>query len=459
MSKITLLGLVALLAALAVADSHALPPAGGWRSWLQQHRQLIARAKSLQPPSEQTVCADESQPVSWARLWQELRATQQLKLVLPASCLSVVLTTSELISPRLRGQLFDAVLAPGATLSILWPKLRWLAAIAVLQWALHIVSSILFAQARWTTAMATRTRLMEALLAQEPAFFDGMQPGELNSRLLSEPDRLESLANRGLDRGLTSVLSVGGSFALMLLLEWRLALLAVVLRAPLIGKLAEAAGRSVGLLGLLQQQALNEANAIASEALAQPLAVTAHAARRTVHSEYASRVEAYMQVIRATLVSETVLRFTRLGIDSLTSWLLLAFGLLGVLRGTITIGALTAFYALADRFADGCQKLQDLMHDVYVMRPSCARYFELLDRRPGLEWCGGTRPERCDGAFVLRNVTKTFPGRRDSALRNLDLEIRPGEIIALVGPSGAGKSTVVKLLNRMCIRARARPLA
>ena len=53
---------------------------------------------------------------------------------------------------------------------------------------------------------------------------------------------------------------------------------------------------------MLQQNALNEANALASEALAQPHAVAAHAARRSVLKEYSRRVSAYMAIIRATLV-------------------------------------------------------------------------------------------------------------------------------------------------------------
>ena len=73
------------------------------------------------------------------------------------------------------------------------------------------------------------------------------------------------------------------------LLSWAAA--AVALRAPLIGQLATAAGRTVGLLNLLQQAALDDANALATEALAQPHAIAAHAARAPILSSYAQRVE------------------------------------------------------------------------------------------------------------------------------------------------------------------------
>ena len=84
--------------------------------------------------------------------------------------------------------------------------------------------------------MAGRVRLFDALLEQEPAFFDAQIPGELSSRLLTEPERLESLANRGPEKMLNALLALGGSLALMLSMDWRLAIVAIGLRAPLIGK-------------------------------------------------------------------------------------------------------------------------------------------------------------------------------------------------------------------------------
>ena len=93
-------------------------------------------------------------------------------------------------------------------------------------------------------------------------------------------------------------------------------------------------------LGALQQHALTQANALAAEALGKPQLIAAQAAHESVLAEFARRCERYMAVIRSTLVSETILRFTRHGIDSATSLLLLAYGLLAVSHGRLTIGAL-----------------------------------------------------------------------------------------------------------------------
>ena len=93
---------------------------------------------------------------------------------------------------------------------------------------------------------------------------------------------------------------------------------------PLLAKLAVAAGRVVGLYGVVQQRRYADANSLASEALSQAHTVAAHAAGDAVLRDYEGRVAAYQEVIGATLLTETILRFTRLLLDQLTSFLLLA---------------------------------------------------------------------------------------------------------------------------------------
>ncbi len=217
----TLLLLATLICGRAVCDGLALPQPSRWlgslRERLNEHSALLDRARRLE--AEQQAGAAEptegaGQPgVTWKRLLSELRETQQARLVVPASALSLVLCSSELVAPRLRGRVFDAVIAPGASLSVLMPHLRALALLALGGWLANIVAAVLFASARWNASMAGRVKLMDAVLAQEPGFFDDQPPGELAARLLSEPERLQELANRGPERLLLALLSLGGGAA------------------------------------------------------------------------------------------------------------------------------------------------------------------------------------------------------------------------------------------------------
>ncbi|KAL3912321.1 MAG: hypothetical protein SGPRY_008372, partial [Prymnesium sp.] len=86
---------------------------------------------------------DDSLPTaSWGRLWRELRLTARLRFVLPASFISLLLGASELLAPRLRGELFDAVVRPGTQWHELSGRLRVLAFLSVAGWIGNIISSV-----------------------------------------------------------------------------------------------------------------------------------------------------------------------------------------------------------------------------------------------------------------------------------------------------------------------------
>ena len=104
----------------SIADTASLPSLPAPKNWLAQHRALLSSARTLQGDSD-GASASAAPPPSWRRLWDELRATQQLAYSAPASVLSLGLTASELVIPRLRGNLFDAAVTPGAAFAPMWP--------------------------------------------------------------------------------------------------------------------------------------------------------------------------------------------------------------------------------------------------------------------------------------------------------------------------------------------------
>ena len=204
----------------------------------------------------------------------------------------------------------------------------------------------------------------------------------------------------------------------------------------------------------MQQRRYADANSLASEALSQAHTVAAHAAGDAVLRDYEGRVAAYQEVIGATLLTETILRFTRLLLDQLTSFLLLAAGLVAVLRGSVSIGQLTALLSFSESFARGGTELLELGAQLSQLRPSVSRFIELLDREPAMAWeeetdADASAPPACAGALELRNVSFGFAGREAAAVRGVSFRVEAGGSLAIVGPSGAGKSTVLKLLQRL----------
>jgi ATP-binding cassette subfamily B protein len=78
------------------------------------------------------------------------------------------------------------------------------------------------------------------------------------------------------------------------------------------------------------------------------------------------------------------------------------------------------------------------------------RIFEVIDRVPSIPSEGGLAPSKVQGLVELSHVDFSYPARRDVAvLRDLELRLEPGQVVAVVGPSGAGKSTIAALLGRL----------
>jgi ATP-binding cassette subfamily B protein len=121
-----------------------------------------------------------------------------------------------------------------------------------------------------------------------------------------------------------------------------------------------------------------------------------------------------------------------------------------VIHGTITLGAFTAFYAYLLMLISPMRTLGYMLGAAQRATASGARIFQVLDRAPQM-----TTPESAPplpdgpGRVSLQQVSLTFDGGAQPALRDVDLEIEPGQTIALVGAMGAGKTALASLLPRL----------
>jgi len=124
-----------------------------------------------------------------------------------------------------------------------------------------------------------------------------------------------------------------------------------------------------------------------------------------------------------------------------------ACGVWMVSREKITVGVLTAFLAYISRFYSRLDSMSRIVSITQRAAAGARRVFEILDRVPSVpEPTNPVHPGRLSGELELRNVGFRYGGR--TVLDNLNLTIRPGEMVGLVGASGAGKSTLVNLVCR-----------
>jgi ATP-binding cassette subfamily B protein len=125
--------------------------------------------------------------------------------------------------------------------------------------------------------------------------------------------------------------------------------------------------------------------------------------------------------------------------------------LLNAVRGEITIGTLTFLAASFGRGRDVIQGILMSASNVFEQSLYLRDLFVFLDMRPTIASPPNARsvPKKIQSGFVFEDVGFRYPGSDRWAIRNIDLELKPGERVALVGENGAGKTTITKLMARL----------
>ncbi len=321
-----------------------------------------------------------------------------------------------------------------------------LAAVQAVTTALRFVY---FTSAGERVVTRLRNDLFERLLAQEIAFFDERKTGELTSRLAADTTLVQNAVSVNISMGLRFAAQVLGGVGFLVYTSPILTavMLGVV---PPVALGAVAYGRRVRKLSREAQDALARASEVAEETLAGIRTVRAFAAEKAEAGRYAKAVwDAFAVIWRRIVTSSVFMSVSSFAVFAALA-LVLWYGGRLVSQGDMTPGGLTSFliYTLMVAFSLG--GISELWADLMRASGAAERVFELIDRPPSIPLTEGARPASVEGRIELSRVSFAYPSRKDMpVLRELDLAIEPGEVVALVGPSGSGKSTIAALLLRL----------
>lgn len=386
------------------------------------------------------------------RLWASLQRILQfawpyrLRLGLALLC-TVVSTVIVLIVPLGLRELLDAVFEE-ADRALLTTLTLGLLVLFVLRAAAAFGGRYLL---RWTGQRVVadlRISVYRHLHEQGLSFFDDHRTGDLTSRLTNDVDAIRSAVTQALSNLLTRSLSLLGSVALMVALNWRLSLI-IFLIVPAIMGFAIYFGRKIRGLARRVQDELADATALAEEALTNAWIVKALARSEYEVSRYADAVEDWFDTARYRILVSSLFTSTA-GLLSFSALVgIFWYGGLEVLAGRLTVGDLVAFIFYAFNIARSVGGLSRLYTTLNSAAGATERLFELLHREPDLRDPADPQPlPTLDGRVQLQNVTFAYEDG-DPVLHNVTLDVPAGDTVALVGPSGAGKSTLISLLPRL----------
>lgn len=147
------------------------------------------------------------------------------------------------------------------------------------------------------------------------------------------------------------------------------------------------------------------------------------------------------------------------GVPKLTQAAVLFAGAWAVARGSLTIGGLTAFFLLLGMLVWPVEALGWILAISEEAETASQRIFEVFDTEPAVDERKGARnlvSGKGHGRIRFEGVHFTYPGTRHEILRGVDLDVEPGETVAIVGATGSGKTTLLSLVPRLYDPTRGR---
>ncbi|HVY62585.1 MAG TPA: ABC transporter ATP-binding protein, partial [Planctomycetota bacterium] len=295
-----------------------------------------------------------------------------------------------------------------------------------------------------------RTRLHAKLMTLTPAFYESQRTGDLLSRLGNDVDQVAGAITDELIQGADRLLSLIGALAILLVLHRDLTLV-MLLAVPPVMVVAVLFGIRLERLSKQRQDAFAAAGVVAEESLSGIRTVQAFTREPDERGRYGAKIgtatELAFRTARAWgLFSATVSFFAFSAIVCV-----LGYGGYLVTQHQLTAGRLTSFMLYTFQVAGSVAGLTGLYATMKTAIGATERVRGILETEPAVKDTPGAQPlpRPVRGHVELRDVAFSYASAADrKALKGVNLEAKPGEVVALVGPSGAGKSTIVNLVLR-----------
>jgi len=322
-----------------------------------------------------------------------------------------------------------------------------LAVLVILGFVLGAVTRYFYTMVSARVLMDMRLFLFRHLQSLSPRFFAKTKTGEIVSRLSSDVAEIQSLSTDALFNLALSILTLVGTVALLLYLDWRLFLLCTFF-VPLGTRFLVRYRERIAA----QARSVRERNAELSSTLLESLQgmkwIKTVGAEEAEADKLAGKNQQYIDSLLRYQVVSAYANALPSSFLSVSTLLLLLYGGHLVISGQMTLGSLVAFAAYQGRVLSPMQNMIGLYLSLQRARVSLDRVLEFLNLQPEVrEKPGALQLLSARGEIKFHDVGFSYdPGH--PVLKRISVRVPAGTRLAIVGPSGAGKSTMVDLLLR-----------
>lgn len=383
------------------------------------------------------------------RLWPFVRPDAWTLIV--GLVLTPIIAGLSLVQPWLLKRAIDDHIVPG--------QLEGLRGLALLY--LGAVLAAYFAEAAYTgvlawggnrTILRLRHRLFDHTLHLAQRFFDGQPAGKLLTRLTSDVESLGESLQAGVVTIVLDVILIVGISTAMLLFDWQLTLVLLLLAPPLLLAI-ELCRRRLRELYLITRETLADVNAFLAERVDGVGITQLFGAEDRTAARFDKRNRRYRDATQTANIYDALMFAMVDGAERIFTAAMLLWGTavvggwLGLAVEGATVGLLVAFMDYLTRLFRPLRELSGKITVIQRAVAALSKVFWLLDADDHIT-AGTAKPEQSAGRLALSGVTFRYRPDSEDVLKGVDLDIQPGESVAIVGASGSGKTTLTRVLDR-----------
>lgn len=362
--------------------------------------------------------------------------------------LSIVTVALTLYIPKLTGKAVDCIVTEGqvdfgGVMEILVQIGICILVTAFAQWLMNICNN----KMTYQIVRDIRNDAFKKIEILPLKYIDGHPYGEVVSRVIADVDQFADGLLMGFTQLFAGIATIVGTFCFMLSVNVKITLV-VVLITPVSFLVAGFIAKRTYAMFKLQSETRGEQTGLIEEMIGNQKIVQAFGQTENVMEKF-DEVNARLQScsLKAVFFSSITNPATRF-VNSLVYTGVGVTGAIGVINGSLSVGQLTSFLSYANQYTKPFNEISGVVTELQNAIACAKRIFDLIEEEPQVpEPETAVKLTDVKGNISLSDVSFSYVPER-KLIEHFNLEVKPGQRVAIVGPTGCGKTTLINLLMR-----------